>query len=127
MDSIPNPDDSNQVQSQSLTVDGSNSLSNQTDTTVNVEDVGVNIDPKHQEILQAQIHIQQTPITYAQLYTFATSNDWFLMVIGFFFAGAAGAALVIFHHDLFFRYFHLDHTANILQLFSLALQLFSGK
>ncbi|CAG8447136.1 15414_t:CDS:2 [Acaulospora colombiana] len=58
--------------------------------TINVdENEGGFIDPT----IKAQVQIEQTKISYFQLYTFATKKDWVIMIIGLVFAGAAGAAM----------------------------------
>ena len=62
----------------------------------------IEIDPNYQAILQEQTYIDETKITYTQLYTFATFSDWLLMAIGLLFAMVAGTGRVIFCELLIF-------------------------
>ncbi|CAG8492585.1 15641_t:CDS:2 [Acaulospora morrowiae] len=70
------------------------SESSNTSTTIRVdENEGGLLDPTHEEIVKAQTHIEETKISYFQLYSFATKKDWVIMIVGLAFSGAAGATM----------------------------------
>ncbi|CAG8595233.1 12948_t:CDS:2, partial [Acaulospora morrowiae] len=69
-----------------------NSETSDESVTVHMEG-GPNLDPAHEKILNAQVHIDHVEPTYSQLYSFTSKNEYLIMGIGLTFAIISGAAM----------------------------------
>ncbi|KAG9287107.1 hypothetical protein G9A89_001001 [Geosiphon pyriformis] len=65
-----------------------------TETRIHLEEpILLHLSEESRKILEDQVKLNPTPATYSQLFKYATRRDWFLMIIGFIFAGVAGASM----------------------------------